>query len=121
MTNAQLIQTYQNLLDLRKRADVRFPARTSFAITRNLKLLEPIAASYYQTRDEVIHKYGVPADNPGDYTIPQEFISTAMDELSSLDSMEVEVNFVKVKLNDLDTLDLSLQDMDALYNMIEEE
>ena len=59
--------------------------------------------------------------NPGSYFIPEENREILTKELEALDSIENEIKFQKIKWEDIKNLNLSIQAMEALYPMIEEE
>lgn len=59
--------------------------------------------------------------NPGSYFIPEENREILTKELETLDSIENEIKFQKIKWEDIKNLNLSIQAMEALYPMIEEE
>lgn len=122
MTNQEIYLTFQNLYRLRECDSMRFPARVSFAIIHNMKQLAPIVSAYEDTKTLLLQENGSPSDEQANtFIISPDKISYVTQELSALDSLEVEVSIQKIKMSDLDGLELSLQDMDALYFMIDEE
>lgn len=121
MLNRELIQIYDNLYKLSERNEVRFPAKVSFCITRNIKMLMPIAEAFELARITILQDYGIEAeDKPGFYKIKPDKAEIAMKELQDLENTEVDLTLQKIKLQDIENLDLSIQDMDALYPMLEE-
>ena len=51
----------------------------------------------------------------------RESLIVILQELAALDAIETEVQLVKIKLDDLANVELSVQTMDSLYPLIEEE
>lgn len=122
MLNKDLVQIYDNLYRLRECSDIRFPAKVSFCIMRNIKILLPTVEAFEFARTTILQTYGAPAeDKPGFYKIDDDKIDAAMQELTNLENIDIKVEFQKIKLQDIESLNLSIQDMDALYPMLEEE
>ena len=122
MTNKEIYIAYSGLYDLRKAGSVRFPARVSFAIIHNMRQLEPVVAAYEDAKTILLQENGtLSEDNLNAFVVPPEKISYVSQELSTLDDTQVGVIIQRINMGDLDGLDLTLQDMDALYFMIEEE
>lgn len=122
MLNKDLVQIYDNLYGLRERNEVRFPAKVSFCIMRNIKILLPTVESFEFARTTILQTYGIEAEEkPGFYKIESDKTEIALQELADLENTEVEMTLQKIKLQDIENLDLSIQDMEALYPMLEEE
>ena len=119
MLNKDIITTYTNLASLRESSQQRFPARVSFAITRNIRLLQPIVEDFDASRRELILQYGTPTGEDDQYIIND--IPAFNKEASDLENADTEVNLTKINISDIESLDLTVQEMDALYPMIREE
>ena len=121
MTNKEIIQNYNNLSILRGH-DISFPARVSFIITQNIRKLQPIFEDYENAKMIIARKYGYPAPGqPGTYNIPEERIEDAQKEIDELNDVDHDIKFLKIKLENIESLQLSIQDMEALYPMLEED
>jgi hypothetical protein len=62
MKNSDIMSCYEGLTNLRQGANRRLPARTSFAIIRNLKTLQPIVEDIQTAYNELIIKYAEPVE-----------------------------------------------------------
>ena len=63
MLNKDIMSCFEGLQNLRKATDRRLPARTSFAIIRNIKTLQPIVEDIQSTYRDLVDKYAEPIDN----------------------------------------------------------
>jgi len=122
MTNFEIQSLFNGLATVRQDATMRLPARTSFTITRNIKLLQPIVEDMAESRIKVLETYGTRDEaNPGMFNIPPENRQKVTEELEALDKVDNDVSLIKIKLSDLDHVELSVQVMEQLYPLIEEE
>ena len=119
MKNQEILTCFEGLQKLRQAADRRLPARTSFAIVRNIKTLQPIVEDFQDAYKELLVKYAIPID--GDrYQVKEENIATFNTELENLQNLEVDFQIIKIKFSDIENLDFSLDETEALYFMMED-
>ncbi len=123
MKNREIMNFVENINKMREKEGISFPAKVAFAITRNMKKLLPIAEDCIQTRQEVIKKYGTPVeDKPDTYSISEENAEKVNKELDNLFNFEIyDIELNKIKLSDMENVSLTIEQMDALYPMIDEE
>lgn len=122
MKNKEIMVVFEGLQNARNDTSIKFSARTTFAIVKNMKMLESIVDALIESKNQLLQKLGVPDEsNPGSYFIPEENREILTKELETLDSIENEIKFQKIKWEDIKNLNLSIQAMEALYPMIEEE
>lgn len=122
MKNKEIMVVFEGLQNVRNDTNIKFSARATFAIVKNMKMLEPIVDALIESKNQLLQKLGVPDEsNSGSYFIPEENRETLTKELETLDSIENEIKFQKIKWEDIKNLNLSIQAMEALYPMIEEE
>ncbi len=119
MLNKDIVTMYRGLTSLASDLETKLPAKVSFAIVRNIKLLTPIVEDIDFTRQSVAATYGVEVD--GGYSIPEQQIDTVNQELTAIAETEVDVPIVKVKMSDIENLNISVGIAEALEFMIEEE
>ena len=119
MTNKDILSCFEGLQKLRQAADRRLPARTSFAIVRNIKTLQPIVDDFRESYQELLDKYGDPIEND-QYQIKPEYLQDFNDELNNLYNLDISLDIVKIKFSDIEDLDFSLEETEALYFMIED-
>ena len=120
MTNKEIRTEYEKLCELRERSTTRFPARVSFAIVRNIREMQPIYEDIMLTRMEVLQKYGDPVEDQPGYFAPKIGKEKIMkDELEAIDKAEPVAHVLQgISFSDIENLDLSIADMDALNFML---
>ena len=120
LTNEQICDYYVALSKL-KNSKKSLPVKVSYAIIRNIKLLQSIVETVDAVRLDVLVKYGTPSTTQiGGYDIQPENIKIVNEQLNDLGSTENEVSILTVKLSALDGYELTTEEMDALYFMIDE-
>lgn len=119
MRNQDIVSSFEGLQKLRQAASRRLPARTSFAIIRNIKTLQPIVEDIQAAYNELIMKYAEPVE--GDkFRVKEENMQDFTIELNNLYNLDTDVPIIKIKFADIENLDFSLEETDALYFMIED-
>ena len=120
INNNNIVQYYENLKESFNDNNKYFPAKITFIIQKNISLLEKLSRDIYITRDKIVKHYGSPS---GDETffIPEEVRETTQKELDDLLEIEQEVNILKLKFKDIEDLEFTSNQMEALMFMIDEE
>ena len=119
MTNKDILSCFEGLQKLRQATDRRLPARTSFAIVRNIKTLQPIVEDFQGAYRELLNKYADLID--GDrYQVKEENLTIFNTELDNLYNLDIDCQIVKINFTDIENLDFSLDETEALYFMIED-
>ena len=122
MKNQNILEVVRKLQTLQTSNGIRFNAQVSFAIIRNIHMLEPIAQDIQDAYGMLVRKYGEPIEGEnGEFKIKSENLPAFKEEVKILEDMDTSVNIVKIKFNDIKNQMLSVQEMDALYFMIEED
>lgn len=120
--NRDIITMYQGLSQLASNEEMRLPARVSFAVVRNLKMLIPIIEDIDMARQSIAETYGtLDADNPTQYRISENNRDTVNQELDAIMETEVDVPLVKIKMTEIEDLNISIAMAEALMFMVEEE
>lgn len=120
--NRDIITMYQGLSQLALNEGMRLPARVSFAVVRNLKMLIPIIEDIDMARQSIAETYGtLDVDNPTQYRIPENNRDTVNQELDAIMETEVDVPLVKIKMTEIEDLNISIAMAEALMFMVEEE
>lgn len=118
LTNLDLVGLYDKLIGQK---EISFPARISFIIARNEKKIWDILQDYLNAKNKAIKKYCTPVDGEsGKFALPPQD-SPYWEEMKELDNTENEIEFKKFYIDDLKDMELSLEVMNALLPMIEEE
>lgn len=120
--NTQIIKSHESLNKNFNDNTKYFPAKISFIITKNIKVLKSLAEEIYLMRDNIIYHYGKPDSEEDDtYIISKENREIAQKELDDLIEMEQEVPILKLKFSDIENLEFTMNQMEAIMFMIEEE
>lgn len=118
MKNIDIIETYEGLNELIQDSSIKFPAKISFTIIHNLKILGSIVQEIEEAKMTIIKNY---SEKGEDYKIPVDKVAVANKELADLANVEVEVPLMKIKMQDIENLNISLKIAAALSHMLEEE
>ena len=108
------------LVNFNDQKDLVLPIPLNFAIQKNLMELARQNEIIEKMRNDIGNKYGQ-LQNDNSYFIPEDKREEVSKELQQLLSLEQAVDIRKVHLKDLDGLQLTSQQMQALLFMIEEE
>lgn len=120
MSNAQIF-ALSNKLDAALNAESRYmPAKITYFIHKNRTKLAEQMNFIEQARIGIIQHYGDLDKNTGAYNVPDEVLDKANQELNDLLKIEQDLDISMIKLSDLDNIDFTLEQMDALSFMIEE-
>lgn len=95
------------------------PAKVNFYIQKNKKKIVDLAMEIEQARINIIQNFGEPTDE-GKYFIPKENILLAQKELNDLLNIKQEIEIYLISINDIENLQFTLPQMEALMFMIEE-
>lgn len=120
--NIKIIQYFELLKENFNNNSKYLPAKIAFIIQKNIKLLKELSEEIYVLRDSIIKHYGVQDINDLDsFIIPDEYKEIAQKELDDLTELEQEVNILKLKFSDIENLEFTMNQMEAIMFMIEEE
>lgn len=121
MKNSEIITTYYSLTTLKNKQEIIFSSKVAYAIIRNLKILQPIVEDIENVKNSLIEQYGDPVENqPGYYKEKQGCEGKLFNEIDKLMETETSLLFQYIKSTDLDGINLTLNDMEALYFMIKD-
>lgn len=118
MTNREIVDTYNGLYELRRQVQHPFAASISYAIVRNLRMLQPIVEDIDATRREILERCGGALQEDGNYIIPPEHVAEAQAEIENLESFEENISLMTIKFDELSKLNLTVKEMDALYPIV---
>ncbi|MDE7436658.1 MAG: hypothetical protein K2N01_12685 [Lachnospiraceae bacterium] len=126
MKNSEIVAGYMGLLNLVEKKE-KYPVKFSFAITKNLKLLEQLNKDFETERNRLLDIYNV-KDETGEPTykttgkidIVPEIEENWKKDVQELLNIEVEVKIHTVTLADLEGVNLTAEDMFACEFMIME-
>lgn len=122
LKNKDIIEYYEELSASFKDNTKYLPAKISFIIQKNIKMLKELSEEIYSARNNIIQNYGIQDEEDKDsFIIPKEFQEITQKELDDLIEMEQEVSILKLKFSDIENLEFTMNQMEALMFMIEEE
>lgn len=120
MTNGDIYSIALSLAQSFRENEDSFPVAVIYAIQKNIQTFTKIAEEIEQQRLVVLKKYGSSIEDGG-FTVPQENIEKANNEIISLLSIEQDVRLYTFKIEELIDIKLTSAQMQALMCMIEEE
>lgn len=122
MRNEEVELNFINLSNMANYV-TKFPSKVAYAIVRNRRILEPIYQDIILCKRNILEKYGRLDETKGAgyYDLgSEENVNKAKRELEEVDKIDTEVTINKISFSDIENLSLSLQEMDALYFMLDE-
>lgn len=119
MKNKEVYNLSNNFHNAFDKDDKYRPAKVMYIIYKNIKKLDEIVNDLEQFRLNVINNY---ADIHSDdtYSIEPEKCTLANKELEDLLEMDQQIDIIKLSLQDIEDLEFTPQQMEALMFMIEE-
>ena len=100
--------------------DKYIPAKANFYIQKNIQLIAAAGAEIDKSRLEVAKHYGVLDEEKQLYLIPPESMDKASKELEELFSIEQELDIKIISIEDLNGVEFTPAQMQAIMFMIEE-
>lgn len=120
MTNAEIYGLSQALNLTFNNEERYLPARINYFISKNKNNLALIVESIEKVRKDIIIQYGNISEN-NEISFSDSNIKKANEELEDLLNVSQEIDVALVKLSDLNGLDFTPKQMQALLFMIEED
>ena len=120
LTNNQIYNYATQLMSEFNDNSLRFPIKVNFYLQKNKSTLVSLAQDIEQARMEIIQAYGEPTKDGFQYSIPNDKIEVAQQELNDLFNLEQDVNIYTISIDNFsDDLVLSAGQMEALMFMID--
>lgn len=122
MSNLDIYQYTSNLANaFNEQENIQLPIMVNFAIQKNLYELSSVVNIIEKVRNDLGKKYGEYDSEEGNYFIPEENREKISNELNQLMEAQQNVDIKKIKLKDLEGINLTPAQMRSLLFMIEEE
>lgn len=122
LTNKQIYDISKKLLESFNDNRKYFPAKVNFTIQRNKKNLLDIVETIEQVRLAIAAQYGSrDLENPDVFNIAPENMDIAQRELDDLTNTTQEVNITMLSLKDIENIEFTSNQMDAILFMIDEQ
>lgn len=119
ITNEEIYFINQQLNKIFEESHQYLPAKVNFYIQKNKKQIMDLAMEIEQARINIIQNFGKHAEE-NKYFIPDENITLAQKELNDLLNITQEIEVYTISLDDIENLQFTLPQMEALMFMIEE-
>lgn len=121
LNNRDIFNYYQKLESAFNVDNKYFPAKINFYIQKNKNILYNLSLLIEQTKNSIAQQYGLYQEESDSYFIPFEQRSIAQQELSDLMNIEQEVNILQLTFNDIEQLEFTPNQMEAILFMIKED
>lgn len=103
------------------------PVRAAYKLSKLSAAFESDEQFYAERLKEIVGDYckrdesGEPVVSEGGYAIREDKISECSQSIAELRALEVKCPDIKIRLSELDSSSLSIEDISALYDFIEED
>lgn len=119
ITNNEVYSLFSSLYEIRQQ-NIKFSAKTSFVLMKDLQALEPFYKIILEQREAVIKKYGEPSNEEGYYKVSPERQADANKELYELGVIVNEIDLNKISINELDKAELTITQIETLSAILED-
>ncbi len=121
LTNLDILDIFNNINESFKDDSEYIPIKIGFAIQKNISTLFFLVKDIERAKLQIAEQYGhLEDEKTGMYKVPEEKREEAQKELNDLLNFEQEVNIRTVKLSEIENLNFTLNQVNALMFMIEE-
>lgn len=123
--------TYSQALSFKRFAKTieqhKFPLRTAFRISVIRRGVETNLNFYFEELAKLLDEYAIKDENGnfevdehGNYKIVPDKISECNEKINALLNFEFEIEASKLEISDLESLELSVEELSAIYPFIQE-
>lgn len=120
MTQEEIYQIASNFMSYFNDNESKMPVAIAYAIQKNKQALVTIAQEIEQNRHIILTRYGTLQED-GNFFVPQEAIAEANLELQKLLQIQEEVKLYILTLEELQSVELTMSQMNTLMFMIDED
>lgn len=121
MTNDEIYRCAIGIMNALNNIETPMPAAISFSITKNKKTISALAEDIEKYRIDILNRYGAKIVENNMVSIPEEKVDDANKELEELLTISQEVRIYTFSIEDLQDVNLSPAQMEAILFMIDEE
>ena len=121
LSNNKIFNYYQKLESAFNVDNKYFPAKINFYIQKNKNILYNLSLLIEQTKNDIAQQYGIYQEETDSYFIPLEQRNIAQQELNDLMNIEQEVGIIQLNFNDIEQLEFTPNQMEAILFMIKDE
>lgn len=123
--------TYSQALSFKRFAQTieqhKFPLRTAFRISVIRRGVEENLNFYFEELSKLLDEYAIKDENGkfevdehGNYKVVPDKIPECNEKITNLLNFEFEIDAPKLELDDLESLELSVEELSSIYPFIEE-
>ena len=120
MTQEEIYQIASNFMNYFDDNENKMSVAIAYAIQKNKQTLVTIAKEIEQNRHIILTRYGTLQED-GNFFIPKEAIAEANSELQKLLQIQEEVKIYTLTLEELQSIQLTMSQMNTLMFMIDED
>ena len=120
MTQEEIYQIASNFMNYFNDNENKMSVAIAYAIQKNKQTLVTIAQEIEQNRHIILTRYGTLQED-GNFFIPKEAIAEANSELQKLLQIQEEVKIYTLTLDELQSTQLTMSQMNTLMFMIDED
>lgn len=120
MTQEEIYQIASNFMNYFDDNENKISVAIAYAIQKNKQTLVTIAQEIEQNRHIILTRYGTLQED-GNFFIPKEAIAEANSELQKLLQIQEEVKIYTLTLEELQSIQLTMSQMNTLMFMIDED
>ena len=120
MTQEEIYQIASNYMNYFNDNENKMSVAIAYAIQKNKQTLVTIAQEIEQNRHIILTRYGTLQED-GNFFIPKEAIAEANSELQKLLQIQEEVKIYTLTLEELQSTQLTMSQMNTLMFMIDED
>lgn len=120
LTNNKILE-YANSLATIKNSQIKLPVRVNFFLQKNIRTILDAATYIEENRINIGRNYGELNEMQNSYIIPPESMVAANAELNELFSIEQDLEITMIPLSTFDEVELTMEEMDAIMFMVEED
>lgn len=121
LSNNKIFNYYQKLESAFNVDNKYFPAKINFYIQKNKNILYNLSLLIEQTKNDIAQQYGIYQEETDSYFIPLEQRNIAQQELNDLMNIEQEVGIIQLNFLDIEKLEFTPNQMEAILFMIKED
>ena len=121
LKNNEIFNYYQKLESAFNVDNKYFPAKINFYIQKNKNILYNLSLLIEQTKNDIAQQYGIYQEETDSYFIPLEQRNIAQQELNDLMNIEQEVGIIQLNFLDIEKLEFTPNQMEAILFMIKED
>ena len=100
--------------------DTKLPVRINFFLQKNINTIHTAAREIDAARLQIAQEFGTLNEDGSNYIIPPEKMESAQKEMIDLFGLEQDLNIHIFKLDDFDSVELTMDQLSTIMFMIEE-